>query len=143
MNRDVIIIGGGLAGLAAAVALTDRGERVTLLEARQRLGGRAGSFVDPESGETLDNCQHVSLGCCTNLADFCRKVGIADQFRTEFELTFIGPDGTTCPFRELPLPAPLHLFNAFRRLTYLDVRERRLLVAGLRALAPELPEMER
>lgn len=143
MNSDVAIIGGGLAGLAAAVALTGRGVPVVLCEARQRLGGRAGSFVDPDSGETLDNCQHVSLGCCTNLADFCRTVGIDGLFRTERELTFIGPDGEVCPFRELPLPAPLHLLNGFRSLTYFDGRERRLLVAGLRSLAPALPESER
>lgn len=143
MNSDVIIIGGGLAGLAAAVALTGQGIPVTLVEARQRLGGRAGSFVDPDSGETLDNCQHVSLGCCTNLAHFCRTVGIADRFRTERALTFIGPDGSVCPFRELPLPAPLHLLNAFRKLTYFNARERRQLVAGLRALAPELPATDR
>jgi len=143
MNSDVIIIGGGLAGLAAAVALTGQGVPVTLIEARQRLGGRAGSFVDPDSGETLDNCQHVSLGCCTNLTHFCQTVGIADRFRTERALTFIGPDGSACPFGELPLPAPLHLFNAFRHLTYFDARERRQLVAGLRALAPEMTQAER
>lgn len=143
MQRDVVIIGGGLAGLSAAVALTERGVRVQLLEARQRLGGRAGSFVDPDSGETLDNCQHLSLGCCTNLAHFCRSVGIGGLFRTERALTFIAPDGSVCPFGELSLPAPLHLLGAFRSLSYFDARERRQLVAGLRALAPALAKEDR
>ena len=57
-----VVVGGGLAGMAAAVALQSAGVRVTLLESRRGLGGRAGSFVDPQSGEEIDNCQHVLLG---------------------------------------------------------------------------------
>src|SRR5207249_2994028 len=72
--RRVIVIGGGLAGMACAVALESVGIRVTLLEARKSLGGRAGSFEDPQTGEQLDNCQHVLLGCCTNLIDFYHRI---------------------------------------------------------------------
>src|SRR5689334_16895699 len=72
-RRRVIVIGGGLAGMAAAVALEASGvAHVTLVEARRTLGGRAGSFEDPQTGDVLDNCQHVLLGCCTNLLDFYR-----------------------------------------------------------------------
>ena len=134
-TQHTVIVGGGLAGLAAAVALAERGGTVTLLEVRAKLGGRASSFVDPETGETIDNCQHVSLGCCTNLAHFCRTVGIDGLFRTEERLTFIGPDGEVCAFRESAWPAPAHLLPSFLRLKYLNRRERRLLVGGLRALA--------
>ena len=63
--------------MAAAVALESAGVGVTLLEARRSLGGRAGSFEDPQTGEELDNCQHVLLGCCTNLIDFYRRLGVA------------------------------------------------------------------
>ncbi len=66
----VAIVGSGLAGLAAAVALANRGFEITLFEARRQLGGRAGSFWDAEADAWVDHCQHVSLGCCTNLADF-------------------------------------------------------------------------
>lgn len=134
-QTETIIVGGGLAGLAAAAALAERGGRVTLLEARAKLGGRASSFVDPETGETIDNCQHVSLGCCTNLEHFCRTVGIDGLFRTEEQLTFIGPAGEVCEFSESWLPAPLHLLPSFRRMTYLTSAERRLLGRGLRDLA--------
>ena len=58
----VVIIGGGLAGLATASVLVDRGLRITLLESRPRLGGRASSFTDPVTGEQVDNCQHVKHG---------------------------------------------------------------------------------
>jgi squalene-associated FAD-dependent desaturase len=124
-----------LAGLAAAVALAERGVPVTLLESRNRLGGRASSFVDQETGETIDNCQHVSLGCCTNLQHFCRTVGTDRLFRTERELTFIGPDGSISRFTGSWLPAPLHLYPAFRRLRYLSHADRAALARGLRALA--------
>src|SRR5262249_35286420 len=71
-----VIVCGSLAGLAGAGGLVGRGLEITLLESRPRLGGRASSFTDPATGELVDNCQHVSMGCCTNLADFCRRVGI-------------------------------------------------------------------
>ena len=106
-REHVVIVGGGLAGLAAATALAPHGLKVTVLEARNRLGGRASSFQDVQSGETVDNCQHVSMGCCTALQQFCETVGIADRFRVEKELTFIGPDGKRAQLKSAPLPAPV------------------------------------
>ena len=104
------VVGGGLAGLAAAVALGSAGCRVELFEARRSLGGRATSFRDPATGELVDHCQHVSMGCCTNLADFCRRTGIAEFFRRDRVLNFIGPDGRLYPLRASRLlPAPLAL----------------------------------
>ena len=110
----VAIVGGGLAGLATAVSLVNSGVRITLFESRPRLGGRASSFQDPATGEMVDNCQHVSMACCTNLADFCRKVGTADLFRHVPEILFLSPEGklsrlcrrstarASPPFRQLP-----------------------------------------
>ncbi len=74
------MIGGGLAGLSSAVALAEAGFRVRLLEKRPHLGGRAASYVLP-GGEHIDNCQHVTLGCCTNLEDFYRRVGAGNQIQ--------------------------------------------------------------
>jgi squalene-associated FAD-dependent desaturase len=138
--NGVVIIGGGLAGLAAAQSLVGRGFPVTLLESRNRLGGRATSFEDRAQSEVIDNCQHVSMGCCTNLAHFCQSVGIGDLFRIEKSLTFIGPNAEVCEFRADPLPAPFHLTRAFGRLKYLGWGERVRLVMGLRALARTRPE---
>jgi squalene-associated FAD-dependent desaturase len=121
----VIVVGGGLAGLAAAVALSTAGCHVELLEARSYLGGRAASFRDAASGELIDHCQHVGMGCCTNLADFCRRTGVADCLRHDSVLHFIGPDGRQYDFRPTPwLPAPLHLAPAFWGLKYLSIWER-------------------
>jgi squalene-associated FAD-dependent desaturase len=119
-SPHVAVVGGGLAGLAAAVALTSAGCRVELFEARRALGGRAASFRDPTTGEVVDQCQHVSMGCCTNLADFCRRTGIAELFGRDPVVNFIGPDSRHYRLRASRwLPAPLHLAPSFWRLKYL------------------------
>jgi squalene-associated FAD-dependent desaturase len=130
-----VIVGGGLAGLAAAVALAERGVGVTVLESRPRLGGRASSFVDKATGTQIDNCQHVSLGCCTNFQHFCRTLGLSHLFRTERELYFIGRDRVVNRLAAGPLPAPLHLAVAFARTSYLSVRDLLAIGRGMRSLA--------
>jgi squalene-associated FAD-dependent desaturase len=139
----IIIVGGGLAGLAASVALTERGFRCEVLESRPRLGGRASSFRDATSETDVDNCQHVSLGCCTNFRHFCQTTGLAEFFRTETTLHFVGPTGTIDKFSASSLPAPLHLAGAFARLRYLSLRDKIALGLGLRALARGLRPEER
>ena len=142
-QKHVVIVGGGLAGMAAAVALAPRGFRVTLLESRPRLGGRASSFTDPTTGNTIDNCQHVSLGCCTNWQHFCNTTGLADALRWEPELWFIGPDGKANEFAASGLPAPLHLLPSFMRLSYLNRQDKRALSRGLRTLVNSRTEFDR
>lgn len=131
----VVIVGGGLAGLAAAAALIDRGLRITLLESRPRLGGRASSFTDPVTGEQVDNCQHVSMACCTNLADFCRRVGIGDLFRREREIVFLGRDGRVSRLSAGHAPAPFHLAGSFLRANYLDAGDKLRVAYGMACLA--------
>jgi squalene-associated FAD-dependent desaturase len=124
-NPRIVIVGGGLAGMAAAVALESAGLKPTLLEARRQLGGRAGSFQDPQSGQTLDNCQHVLLGCCTNLIDFYRRIGALHRIRFERTIRFARGDGKQWPLFGLPgLPAPFHLGPAFASFGLLSVAER-------------------
>ena len=120
----VVIVGGGLAGLAVASCLVNRGLRITLLESRPRLGGRASSFQDPATGELVDNCQHVSMACCTNLADFCRRVGIDALLRREREMLFLDTNGNVSRFRAGPLPAPFHLAGSFLRARFLSVGDK-------------------
>jgi squalene-associated FAD-dependent desaturase len=131
----VVIVGGGLAGLAVASCLVNRGLRLTLLESRPRLGGRASSFQDPVTDELVDNCQHVSMACCTNLADFCRRVGIDTLLRRERELVFLDGDGRISRFQAGLLPAPFHLAGSFLRARFLGIREKVQLMRGLARLA--------
>ena len=87
-SPHTIILGGGLAGIAAALRLAERGVPVTLVETRKRLGGRATSFDDPQTGQTLDNCQHVLMGCCTNLIDLYRRLGVERDIEWHRRLYF-------------------------------------------------------
>lgn len=108
----MIVIGGGLAGLAAGVALADSGWRVRLFEQRPFLGGRATSYVLPD-GEHVDNCQHVTLGCCTNLEDFYRRVGASGKIRFFDRLFFLDPQGRRGEMKAGVLPAPFHFTGSF------------------------------
>ena len=87
----VAVVGGGLAGLAAGCALAESGLRVTLFEKRSYLGGRASSYQHPGTGEVVDNCQHVLLGCCTNLIEFYQRIGAEDKIRWYEQMTFLEP----------------------------------------------------
>src|SRR5262249_22046018 len=131
----IVIVGGGLAGLSAASCLVDRGLRITLLESRPRLGGRASSFVDPATGELVDNCQHVTMACCTNLADFCRRVGIESMLHREPELIILGPEGQVSRFRAGLGPAPFHLVGSVLSASFLSTRDKLRVAYGLACLA--------
>ncbi len=144
---DVIVIGGGLAGLAASVALAQAGVKVALLESRPRLGGRASSFEDAATGELIDNCQHVAMGCCTNFRHFCRVTGLGVFFRDEEHLTFVGPPDPSgrqspefCRFAATPfVPAPFHLGRALWGLGYLSFRDKFAIARGLLSLRAAQP----
>ena len=132
----LVIVGGGLAGLASAVALAQSPTppRITLIESRPRLGGRASSFPDPLTGELVDNCQHVSMACCTNLGDFCRRVGTDHLFKRVPDVRFLSPEGKLSKLEAGPWPAPLHLSGSFLRANYLTPIERLRVAYGVARL---------
>ncbi len=121
----VAVVGGGLAGIAAALRLAEAGVRVTLIESKRKLGGRATSFVDPRSGNILDNCQHVVMGCCTNLLDLYDRLGVLDSIQWEHSTWWADPPNAPVELRPGPWPAPLHMALSFRRFRVLDSAERR------------------
>jgi zeta-carotene desaturase len=133
-SKSVIVIGGGLAGLASAVALAEAGFRVRLLERRPFLGGRAASYNLPD-GEHLDNCQHVTLGCCTNLADFYSRAGAAGKIAFHDRLVFVDPAGHRAVLQASPLPAPFHLAPALALYPFLPWKDRRSIGHALISIA--------
>jgi squalene-associated FAD-dependent desaturase len=138
-SPTVAIAGGGLAGLAAGCALAQTGFRVSLFERRPYLGGRASSYQHPGTGEIVDNCQHVLLGCCTNLLDFYRRSGVQDKIRWYDKLTFLEPGGRASTIAPSSLPAPLHTAPAFLRADCLNFRDKLGISRAMAALAPSAP----
>ena len=131
-----VIVGGGLAGLAAAVALVAQGISVSVLESRRRCGGRAASFEDPVGGGLVDACQHVAMGCCTNFLDLCAQTGLAETLRRDRTMWFIGVDGTRAACTPTQsLPAPLHLAPLLSSMRHFSLVEKVRLAMGMLRMA--------
>ena len=142
-SPDVVVIGGGFAGLSAATALAARGVRVTVLEARRSAGGRATAFTDPATEERVDNGQHVLFGCYRETFRFLERVGSPSLVRLQPQLDVPIVDRAgrasrlVCP----RWPAPLHLAGALLRWDALTWRDclaamRVLVDIRLRAVGP-------
>lgn len=127
----VAIVGGGLAGLSAAVACCDAGARVSLFESRPRLGGATWSAR--HQGLEIDNGQHVFLRCCTAYRAFLRRIGAEDRVLLQRRLAIpvASPDGRTAWIRRHALPSPAHLAPSLLRFAWLPLRQR--VRAGLTA----------
>lgn len=132
-KTDVVVIGAGFAGLAAAVRLAGAGARVTVLERRGVLGGRAYSFVEPESGAVVDNGQHLFMRCYREALAFLGTLGTAGRiaFQRRLAVEFVGAGGRTARLDCPPLPAPFHLVVGLLRFEGLGVADRlRMLRVG-------------
>jgi len=136
---DVVVIGGGLAGLAAAAALGGAGYNIELLESRPFLGGRATSYEigNGEEAEFIDNCQHILLRCCVNLLDFYRRLGVEQEIAFSREFTFIEPGGRRSVLRRGALPAPAHFAGSFLGLKFLTFGEKLALARAIQAIGRE------
>ena len=113
MREDVLIIGGGLAGLSAGVALAEAGRRVRLLEQRPYLGGRARSFRDAATGSVVDNGQHLFMGCYHSTLKFFDTIGTSTTvtFDPQLHVRFLDADKKLTELRCPAFPAPWHLLT--------------------------------
>lgn len=134
------IVGGGLAGLAAACALSESGFRVTVFERRPYLGGRASSYEHPGTGEVVDNCQHVLFKLCTNLIAFYKQIGVDDKIRWFDSMTFIEPGGRRSELKPSFFPAPFQVTPSFLGFKFLNAWDKVMLVRGLAVLIAGQPK---
>ena len=133
--HDVIVVGAGVAGMSAAVALAARGARVLVLESKAVLGGRATAFNDPATGERVDNGQHVLLGCYEETFSFLRRIGTEHRVLVQpaLEVDFVDPAGVASRLRLPSMPSPLNLVAGLFDWDALGWRDR---VAALKMAGP-------
>ena len=142
---DAVVVGGGFAGLSCAVALAEAGKRAVVLEKKPHLGGRAFSFKDQETGVTVDNGQHLFMGCYRQTLDFLARIGTADRLtllpdiRVDFADKSGGRDALVCP---AVLGSPLHLAAGvvgLKKLGFLDKIKLLKLDRALRSMLGKAP----
>jgi hydroxysqualene dehydroxylase len=143
--KRVVVVGGGLAGISAALAAADAGASVTLLERRGKLGGLTWSFL--RRGRSFDNGQHVFLRCCTAYRQFLTRIGAEDQvfLQPTLDVPVLAPGGRRAHIRRAHLPTPLHLAPSLVRYGHLSLAERIRLgpaVGALRRLDPNDPALD-
>src|ERR1700761_9617893 len=143
-TADVVVVGAGVAGLAAAVALSGAGAKVVLLERKPYVGGRAYSYLHPALNEVIDS-QHVLLGCCTNLVDLCRLAGAERKIRWYDAIPFLEPgrEGGEARRSDLvpgELPSPAHSMVSFLGAPMLGVRDKAGIARGLLEFMRGIPE---
>lgn len=132
---DVVVVGGGIAGIAAALRMADAGRRVVLLEASRRLGGRATSHTDPATGEEIDNCQHVTMGACTAYNAMIRRLGRDGDIAWTDTQTWLEAGGACSTISPRWLPAPLHYARSFAAARFLTPLDKAAIAAAIPRVA--------
>src|SRR3954452_22800162 len=125
--KHVVVVGGGFAGLSAATRLVEAGARVTLVEKRAQLGGRAYSFVDETTGDVVDNGQHLFMGCYKATRAFLERIGTADKLALQERLSLAFVDGRSGKQSRLSspsLPGPLSLLAGLFGFSSLSWRDK-------------------
>src|SRR5690606_25542736 len=133
-GAHVAVVGGGLAGVTAALALQETGVRTTVYEARPRLGGATHSFE--RDGLTVDNGQHIFLKCCTAYRGLLERLGALDRVHVQdrFDVRVLTPGGRSGRLRRAKAPGPLHFLPALARYAALPPADRLRAVRAALAL---------
>lgn len=139
-GKRVLVLGGGLAGISSALALAEKGFAVSLFERRAALGGRASSFVEPGSGELVDNCQHVTMRCCDHFERLLQKLGAAGKISYQREIPMIDQGRRRSRIRASWLPAPFHLMPSLLWHRSLTLGEKISLSRAMLGVIREGPE---
>ena len=135
-DTSVVVLGGGVAGISAALYLSEAGFKVTLVESRRFLGGRAFSFTDGKTGDVVDNGQHVITGGCTRFLDLLERLGARDRWflQPRLHIKVRSRQGTEGALRTGRAPAPFHLLGSLLRYHHLPMADKfRVLTALVRA----------
>ena len=145
-GRSVVVVGAGVAGLNAADALARSGAKVTVLERRPYVGGRAYSYLHPALDEVVDS-QHVVVGCCTNLIEFCKAAGLSDTIRWYDRQTFLEPATGSSRTRVSTigpglLPAPMQYAESFLQASMLTFADKLSVARGLREFIAGFPAVD-
>lgn len=135
---DAVVIGAGVAGLAAATRLAEGGARTLVLEASKRVGGRARSWVDPPTGDVVDNGQHLLMDCYRETLSFLQRVGTRDlvTFQERLCVDFVDVEGERASIDCPPLPGAASLLAGlllYRALSLADKRNAVRLLADVKA----------
>lgn len=135
----IAVVGGGLAGIQTAMHLAKHGCETWLIESRSRLGGRVGSFTDPQSGQAIDYCQHVGMRCCGELIRFIEDTGQRDHWHEQSTLWFRSRAGKPFQAAAWPLPAPFHLSGLLLKWPDLSPLDRIAIASALGKLIRTRP----
>ena len=130
----VVVVGGGIAGISAALRLAGARVPVTLLETRKKLGGRATSFDDVRTGDRLDNCQHIVMGCCTNFLDLLDRLGVAGKIAWSRSIWWVERGGRRSEMKPGLTPAPVHFAGSFLRAHFLNPEEKLAIAAAMHVI---------
>ncbi|MEQ1824920.1 MAG: hydroxysqualene dehydroxylase HpnE [Pirellula sp.] len=130
-SPSVAVVGAGLAGINAALHLARHGCNVTLFESKHRIGGRVGSFLDVQSGQWVDYCQHVGMRCCDALKQWISDTDQQPFWTEQSALHFVSVNGKKVRVSAWPLPAPLHLMGLLMRWPDLNWSDRIRISQGL------------
>ncbi len=145
-NQDhpsLAIIGGGLAGIAAAARASQRGFRVTLFERARILGGKAASILDPDAGQWINNGQHVTMGCCTQLLELHRHLALDSHFQRLDSIPFLHKSGACWNLKATSfLPKSLQFLPSLLTMPFLSWRDRLACAFQLRTLSRPLKKAE-